>query len=711
MAKTANIEEKKKAIEAAMAQINKQFGAGSLQRLGDTNHLDVETVSTGSILIDKALGVGGLPFGRIVEIYGPEASGKTTLTLHTIAEAQKLGKICAFVDAEHALDPERARTLGVDIDNLLISQPDSGEQALEICDKLVSSGAVDVIVVDSVAALTPKAELEGDMGDSHMGLQARLLSQGLRKLVAKTKENNVLLIFINQLRMKIGVMFGCFHYNARVLLADGTTEKIGKIVNNKMEVEVMSYNDSTGEIEPQPIQDWYNNGKAQQFWNLKVKKQYGNGFSYLPIGDDHLIPTPTGEKRFLDLKIGDEVFGKHKKYLTQEQFEFCIGSILGDGSIKMNSTDGLPSMRFGHGVKQNDYCKWKEKIFNKDFIGYKGYTNKKQYNFATKTTSELIPLNNKISKDDSWSIPQEVIDKMSLISLAIWYLDDGTFAGSYKKYGNGKSYICAKSMRVETLERIIDKLKTFGLQPKLYNTAGRRGIVFYGEDNYQFHQMIAKYVPKCMEYKLHPKLRDIEKHQFDNSNSPVDSLIPVKILDIYKKPSKNSRATNKFDIEVKDNHNYFVDGVLVHNSPETTTGGNALKFYSSVRLDIRRIGSDKKGDEIVANRVKIKVAKNKLAPPFKETETSLDFKKGFDIQKEILQIAVQNDIIKKSGAWYSDSSDPNFLVKEQGEEKMLRFFEANPEYFEKVKEKAIKLITLNETPKEEREEEEEFQEE
>ena len=358
MAKTsANLEEKRKALEAAMLKINKQFGAGSLQRLGDTNYLDVETVSTGSIFIDKALGVGGLPFGRIVEIFGPESSGKTTLTLHTIAEAQKMGKICAFIDAEHALDPVRARALGVDTDSLLISQPDSGEQALEICDTLASSGAVDVIVVDSVAALTPKAELEGDMGDSHMGLQARLLSQGLRKLVAKTKENNVLLIFINQLRMKIGVQFG---------------------------------------------------------------------------------------------------------------------------------------------------------------------------------------------------------------------------------------------------------------------------------------------------------------------------------------------------------------------NPETTTGGNALKFYASVRIDIRRIGSDKKGDEIVANKVKVKIVKNKLAPPFKETETTLDFKKGFDVEREILQAAVQYDLIKKAGAWYSDVSDPNFPVKEQGEDRMLQFLENNPAYFEKIKEKVISLIRATDGKPENDEEdfnEEDFQEE
>nr|AWJ66443.1 RecA protein [uncultured bacterium] len=200
--------DKQKALDAALGQIERQFGKGSIMRLGDNHAMDIESVSTGSLTLDIALGIGGLPFGRVVEIYGPESSGKTTLTLQVIAEAQKKGKTCAFVDAEHALDPVYAEKLGVNVDELLVSQPDTGEQALEICDMLVRSGAVDVVVVDSVAALTPKAEIEGEMGDSHVGLQARLMSQALRKLTANIKKSNSMCIFINQIRMKIGVMFG-----------------------------------------------------------------------------------------------------------------------------------------------------------------------------------------------------------------------------------------------------------------------------------------------------------------------------------------------------------------------------------------------------------------------------------------------------------------------------------------------------------------------
>ncbi|MEC8116824.1 MAG: recombinase RecA, partial [Pseudomonadota bacterium] len=201
--------DKTKAIEAAIGQIERAFGKGSVMKLGqrDTN-IEIEAISTGSIGLDIGLGIGGLPRGRIVEIYGPESSGKTTLALHVVAEAQKTGGTCAFVDAEHALDPSYARKLGVDIDELLISQPDAGEQALEIADTLVRSGAIDVLVIDSVAALVPKAELEGEMGDSHVGLQARLMSQALRKLTSSIAKSNCLVIFINQIRLKIGVMFG-----------------------------------------------------------------------------------------------------------------------------------------------------------------------------------------------------------------------------------------------------------------------------------------------------------------------------------------------------------------------------------------------------------------------------------------------------------------------------------------------------------------------
>ncbi len=243
---------RKKALAAALAQIEKQFGKGSVMRLGDTTAVrDVGVISTGSLGLDVALGIGGLPKGRVVEIYGPEASGKTTLTLQVVAEAQKQGGTAAFVDAEHALDPTYAEQLGVKIDELLISQPDTGEQALEITDMLVRSGAVDVVVIDSVAALTPRAEIEGEMGDTHVGLQARLMSQALRKLTANIKRSNCMVVFINQIRMKIGVMFGSpetttggnalkFYASVRLdIRRIGAIKKGDEILGNETRVKVV----------------------------------------------------------------------------------------------------------------------------------------------------------------------------------------------------------------------------------------------------------------------------------------------------------------------------------------------------------------------------------------------------------------------------------------------------------------------------------------
>ncbi|ADE14289.1 recA protein [Nitrosococcus halophilus Nc 4] len=245
-------ENRKKALGAALSQIEKQFGKGAVMRLGDANTVrGVEVISTGSLGLDIALGVGGLPRGRVVEIFGPEASGKTTLALQVVAEAQKVGGTAAFVDAEHALDPQYAEKLGVNVDDLLVSQPDTGEQALEIADMLVRSGAVDVVVIDSVAALTPKAEIEGEMGDSHVGLQARLMSQALRKLTANIKRSNTLVVFINQIRMKIGVMFGSpetttggnalkFYASVRLdIRRVGSLKKGEEIVGNETRVKIV----------------------------------------------------------------------------------------------------------------------------------------------------------------------------------------------------------------------------------------------------------------------------------------------------------------------------------------------------------------------------------------------------------------------------------------------------------------------------------------
>ncbi|MEW2916296.1 recombinase RecA [Ruegeria sp. ANG10] len=303
--------DKQKALDSALAQIERQFGKGSIMKLGEDSKQDIEASSTGSLGLDIALGIGGLPMGRIVEIYGPESSGKTTLTLHCIAEQQKRGGVCAFVDAEHALDPQYARKLGVDLDELLISQPDTGEQALEITDTLVRSGAVNMVVVDSVAALTPKSELEGDMGDSNVGVQARLMSQAMRKLTGSISRSNCMVIFINQIRMKIGVMFGSpetttggnalkFYSSVRLdIRRIGAIKDRDEVVGNQTRVKVVK------------------NKVAPPFKQVEFDIMYGEGISKMGELLDLGVKAGVVEKSGSWFSYGDERIGQGRENAKQ----------------------------------------------------------------------------------------------------------------------------------------------------------------------------------------------------------------------------------------------------------------------------------------------------------------------------------------------------------------------------------------------------------
>ncbi|MCA0927046.1 recombinase RecA [Ruegeria profundi] len=303
--------DKQKALDSALAQIERQFGKGSIMKLGENAKQDIDASSTGSLGLDIALGIGGLPMGRIVEIYGPESSGKTTLTLHCIAEQQKRGGVCAFVDAEHALDPQYARKLGVDLDELLISQPDTGEQALEITDTLVRSGAVNMVVVDSVAALTPKSELEGDMGDSSVGVQARLMSQAMRKLTGSISRSNCMVIFINQIRMKIGVMFGSpetttggnalkFYSSVRLdIRRIGAIKDRDEVVGNQTRVKVVK------------------NKVAPPFKQVEFDIMYGEGISKMGELLDLGVKAGVVEKSGSWFSYGDERIGQGRENAKQ----------------------------------------------------------------------------------------------------------------------------------------------------------------------------------------------------------------------------------------------------------------------------------------------------------------------------------------------------------------------------------------------------------
>ncbi len=682
--------DREKSLEIALAQIERQFGRGSIMRLGDDTRTAVEIIPTGSISLDVALGIGGFPRGRIVEVYGPESSGKTSIALHAIANAQKAGGIAAFIDAEHALDPEYAKKLGVDTDALLVSQPDTGEQALEIADMLIRSGAIDIIVIDSVAALVPKAEIEGEMGDSHVGLQARLMSQALRKIAGALNQTKTTAIFINQLRERIGVMFGCMSYSTRITLADGTQEKIGKIVDQRMDVEVLSYDPETCKVVPRKIVNWFNNGPADRFLQFTVARSGGNGRAQFSATENHLIRTPGGWRPAGELLVGDRLLVTEPHRLSGQQMQVILGSLMGDGNLSPNLRDRSGTcFRLGHGAKQSAYLDWKVSLLGN--IECSRTVNAKGAVFADfRPLPELAELHDVVCMGDGKKhLTWDYLKALTPLALAVWYMDDGCFVLRSKGLQertqgfSGRIEICVEAMSPGSRERLIQHLRdSYGLDISLRSRGRlrRATLLFTTSATAKFQKLVAPYVHPSMDYKLLPWFRQRFNVQ-PEFVEPELRLQPARILDIHVKP--RARSMNRFDIEVEGNHNYFVDGVMVHNSPETTTGGKALKFYASIRLDIRRIETLKDGTEAVGNRTRVKVVKNKMASPFKTAEFDILYGIGISREGGLIDLGVEQGIVRKSGAWYTYDGDQ----LGQGKENARNFLRDNPDLANEIEKK------------------------
>jgi recombination protein RecA len=691
--------ERDKALDMALSQIEKQYGKGSVMRMGESPDLGIESISTGAMALDRALGVGGLPRGRIVEIYGPESSGKSTLAMHVVAEAQRNGGICAYIDAEHAMDPVYAEAIGVNTDDLLISQPDTGEQALEIADMLIRSGALDVIVVDSVAALTPKAEIEGEMGDSHVGLQARLMSQALRKLTASISRSNTIAIFINQLREKIGVMYGCFSYGTRVVLADGSTEKIGKIVNQRLPVEVLSYDAEAGAMVPKPVVSWFDNGNADHFLQVTVANPLGNGKAQFAATPNHLVRTPGGWKETKDLKVGENVLQALPHYLSDFQWSALRGTLMGDGAISPTRSGLGARFRYSHCAQQVDYADWKASLFGN--LGSSRHVRKDgvvTYDFQP--VSELSELRRSVYVDGKKTFDDEYLKRLTPLSLALWYLDDASLVVRSKglqtrtQGGSGRAEICVQAMEPATRERLAAYLAdSWDIHAKLTVGGSARQPVlrFSTPETAKLHALIAPYVHPSMDYKLLPRFRG----QF--AVEPVFGptryeLVASPVVDIHRKP--RTRSMRRFDIEVEGSHNYLVDGVVVHNSPEVTPGGRALKFYASVRLDIRRIEAIKDGADVVGSRTRVKVVKNKCSAPFRQAEFDIEYGRGISREGSLLDVAVELGLVKKSGAWFTYEGEQ----LGQGREKAKEFLRETPELMIEINERVRTQLAERNAP-------------
>lgn len=650
-------------IEDTLNAIKTKFGEDSIMKLGDKPRVDVNAISTGSIGLDAALGVGGLPRGRIIEVFGPESSGKTTLALHVVAEAQKKGGICAFIDAEHAMDPEYSKKIGVKIDELLISQPDTGEQALEIVESLVRSGKIDVIVVDSVAALTPKDEIEGDMGAQHVGKQARLMSQALRKLTAIVARSKTIVIFINQIRMQIGVMFGCFSYDSKVLLSDGTKEKIGKLVNQTKKVRVLSYNFKKKCVEAKEITDWHVNGETNHFLQFFIQNHTGNGRRGFSCTPEHKIHTPSGWKPAKGLRAGDEI-SVHitDTALTPQQEEIIIGSLLGDGNIK-KFNEQTAYFREEHGPKQSSYVSWLARELGDITSNVVTETSRGNAIVETKHLLRIGDLHGLFYPNQKKIAPEFLVEQITPRMIALWYCGDGSMqAGTspwkdkiYARKPRASLYTNAFSSQPESRDRINRMFSRFKIQPTWRKCGDDKVLQFSVAESRKFFELIAPFVPSMMEYKLPTEYRNRFHQSVSQQSHQSQILRPMRIKEIRVRiPYEDGQRISKqrFDISVADNHNYFADGCLVSNSPETTPGGKALKFYTSVRLDIRRIAQIRKGDEVMGGRVRVKVVKNKVAAPFKQTEFDLMYNEGISREGELIALGEKMGLVKKSGVSY-----------------------------------------------------------
>jgi recombination protein RecA len=692
---------REKNIELALSSITKEFGEGSIMRLGSNQKMKIETLSTGSLAIDLALGVGGLPKGRIIEIYGPESSGKTTFCLSVIAEAQKKGGLAAFIDVEHALDPKYARVVGVNLDDLLVSQPDSGEDALNIMETLIRSNSIDVIVLDSVAALITKAELDGQMGDMTMGSQARLMSQAMRRLTSVVSKTQCVCIFTNQIREKIGVMFGCFPYQAKVMLRGGRSELIGTLVNQQKRTEVISWDHRTNSFAPTEVVRRFKHGRNVTNFRLTDNEvgalrtayrtlvfRYPNdaGFNKLTCTPNHTIFTPAGEVGAEELTIGDKILVRHKNVKFSDDLQhLLLGSMLGDGSLKQ---DGRTTAYFReeHAQDQRAYVKWKQKAFGK--LVRKPSDNEHGYGFSTvplyslaKIREKFYPLNKRYKH-----VTTRLLEELNPLSLAVWYLDDGTNGSRGQKVRRSNSKTIYLHRLTEGECRAFEAVfaAKFGLKCHIkYHPKGASSrIGFYGPEADKFEEIVRPYCHASMAYKLTPH-KDIgcRLSKLDFSTSEVDEAIPCEIFECREKFIDGKQGV-RYNLEVKDNANFLLaSGAIVHNSPETTSGGRALKFFSSIRIDIRRKDQIKTPEgKVIGNRTKIKVVKNKVAPPFTEVEFDIMYNEGISASGSLLDLGLEHKILEKKGAWITYLGE---LVG-QGRDAAKQTIREKPELAEKI---------------------------
>ena len=708
MAKKEKSEEKKIDLKTLLAQVNKKYGEGTIGIAAASKGLVIPRIPFNVFALDYATG-GGVPYGRITGFHGAKSCGKTSGALRVVASSQQFcrehliqmipledkvyvcpecgstgdceGEVCSFCesngidsafidigrykvvcpeckqynplrsawyDLEGAFCNPWAARFGVDCSQLLITRPESAESAIDMADGIMKTGEIDLHIIDSIAALVPSAEIEGSMEDNNVGLQARLVNKMLRKFSANMNKPGAgtnkrpTVIMINQIRHKIN----CFEYNTKVTLSDGRTEKIGKLVCSKYSGSVLCVNEATGLVESKPVIGWHKNGSGSDYLLFFVKG--GNsGYYKFKCTPDHKIYTPNGIKAAKDLKCGDTVSTMESSCFTDDQHNILLGSMFGDGSLRFGTGGQRGYMRLLHGSKQADYCRWKA-----ESLGVKSRTERNGRESAESAPTEEFRKYADITKKKGVvQIPQHHIDALNAKSIAIWYMDDGTYSGSHKRWGFGKCSISAKILCADSMQALSDKFSSLGI-PCTQSKLGK-GFMWCGKNAEMFQKFIAQFVIPSMRYKIKQGMPDFNWCVVKKQKEAIVGYSTIHSINTCTKKLR------RYDITVEGNHNYFVGGgVLVHNcmygSPDTLPGGLGQEFATSIdiKFNPQKLVDDKQGNPQYQESG-FRCVKNKCSIPHRSARYRmwLDYDSDGHYPTDTEEIGVVLGLADKSGCF------------------------------------------------------------
>lgn len=664
---------------ADFAQIAKETGGDTLDKLDsikffiDTGNLAINYSCSGKFI------TGGVPGGRIIEAFGPEASGKSLIGSNVLFGCQQMDGWPILLDCENASNGEFMQRIShLDLTKVVRYAPSSLERAfrqIHVSTKAIRDHEVKykkprkpiVFMFDSLTVPPCERELSENglpmdysvaewkriVGRREQpGERAKIISAEMRKLQSMVVSQDVTVYLVNQIRDKIGVLYGCFSGRSKVLLADGSWMKIAKIVNQKLPVKVMSINTETGEVSSKDVIDWHKNGKLDKdnkFLKIRFRREFDQGRGVMTVTPNHTIfISDTNDKMKKvaagALSVGDQIITIRPEWFGYDQWQLVYGSILGDGSVRRcENSRYSANLRFCHGPAQEEYLAYKRTMLG-DLAGKVGYSK----NGSVRSDSKSIPELSKLAdyrKD--YLIPKEVADNLDVLGLAIWYMDDGTYGGHHDKWGKGKSTIYAKKWK--NREEMLSVFAKFGLECKLND----KGFVFDSDNTYKLHQLIARFCPPCMWYKLHDSchhlydfMAELPKMRWKSSIGKIESITDFN-------HTKFAGDDQKYDLTVEDNHSYIVGGALVHNSPETTPGGNAVKFYASLRFrtQAKKKIEHAKLEKFAGINMQVRNIKNRTYRPFiTADDVKLYFDEGVDPLSGLLNPLIESERIIQKGA-------------------------------------------------------------